>query len=230
MMRWAMAAVLAVPTLAIPGAYAAGPMATPAVYSWTSCYVGGNAGVGWDSTSVVDENDSSIHIASLSSTAIMGGGQVGCDYQVSPQWVIGVQGMWDATGLKDSYTGTVRDEPLYGATLTGSVPWVATFTGRIGYLAAPNFMIYAKGGAAWNHTDAKIIADGDTIDSVGFGQTGWTAGLGAEWKHDTRWSFFAEYDYMGFGSTVVTFPNSDNVGSVSQNIQALLFGVNYHLN
>ena len=230
MMRWATMAALAAAALAIPPANAAGAMATPAVYSWTSCYVGGNVGVGWDSTNVVDENDPSIQIAKLSSTAIMGGGQVGCDYQIAPQWVIGIQGLWDATGLSASYTGTSRDEPLELATLSGKVPWVATFTGRVGYLAAPDFMIYAKGGLAWNQTNSKITYDGDTIDSVSFNQTGWTAGIGAEWKHDQHWSFFAEYDYMGFGSTVVSFPISENIGKVDQNIQALLFGVNFHLN
>lgn len=230
MIRWATIAALAATAFAVPQAEAAGAMTTPAVYSWTSCYVGGNIGVGWDSTKVVDEINPSVQIATLSSTAILGGGQIGCDYQIAPQWVIGIQGLWDATGLSASYTETNSDAPLYPATLSGNVPWVATFTGRVGYLVEPDFMLYAKGGFAWNQTNSKITYDGDTIDSVSFNQTGWTAGIGAEWKHDQHWSFFTEYDYLAFSPTDVYFPNTDNIGTVKQNIQMLLFGVNFHLN
>jgi outer membrane immunogenic protein len=230
MMRWVAGAALAAATaLAIPAAHAAGAMVSPAVYSWTSCYVGGNVGPGWDQTNVVDEVEG-YPIASLSSGALVGGGQIGCDYQVAQHWVIGLQGLWDATGLSASYTETNSEAPLYPSTLTGSVPWVATFTGRIGYLLAPDWMIYAKGGLAWNRTNSALLYEGTTLDSVSFNQTGWTAGIGAEWRQSQHWSFFAEYNYLGFGSQNVYYPNTSNAGTVKQNIQAVLFGVNLHFN
>ena len=87
-----------------------------------------------------------------------------------------------------------------------------------------------RGGLAWNSTNSKISYEGTPIDSVSFGQTGWTAGIGAEWKANRRWSFFGEYDYMGFSPTTVSFPNAHDIGVVNQNVQAVLFGVNFHLN
>jgi outer membrane immunogenic protein len=211
--------------LAIPAAHAADFGWAPAPSSWTSCYVGGNLGAAWDGTKVVDEVEG-YPIASLSSAGLIGGGQIGCDYQVSSQWVIGAQGMIDASGMKDS----VSPDLLDGATLNGSMPWFGTVTGRVGYLPAPNWMIYAKGGFAFSNTHSSITDGGTTIDSVSFNQTGWTAGLGAEWKRGPHWSFFGEYDYLGFSPTVVSFPNSDNIGKVKQNVQAVLFGVNYRFN
>lgn len=218
-----LAAFAAATTIAIPAAHAAPAM--PASVGWTGCYVGGNLGGAWSHTNVNDEVSGYL-IASLDADAVVGGGQIGCDYQFAPQWVVGIQGMIDATGLNSS----VNPDLLEGATLSGSIPWVGTVTGRFGYLPAPDWMIYAKGGIAWNSTNSKITDEGTPIDSVSFGQTGWTAGIGAEWKHDPRWSFFAEYDYMGFSPTTVSFPNSRNIGVVNQNVQAVLFGVNFHLN
>ena len=219
------AALAATAVFAVPSAQAAGmkPL-SPAMSTWTGCYVGGNIGAGWESTKVTDEVEG-YPIASLSATGILGGAQAGCDYQIAPQWVIGVQGMWDGTGLSDS----VYPDLLDGAELKGNIPWFATLTGRVGYLPSPDWMIYAKGGLAWNSTHTSIVAGGDTVASTTFSQSGWTAGIGAEWKKDPHWSFFGEYDYMDFSPTTVTLPG-DNIGSVKQNIQAVLFGVNYHFN
>jgi outer membrane immunogenic protein len=215
-MRWdVMAAAAAAMALAVPAAHAADPMA-PASAGWTSCYVGGNLGGAWSHTNVNDEVSGYL-IASLDADAVIGGGQIGCDYQFAPQWVVGVQGLIDATGLNASTSSPLLD-PL---TLHGSIPWVGTLTGRFGYLPAPDWMIYAKGGIAWNHTDTSLTYLGSTIDSAGFG---------AEWKASPRWSFFGEYDYTGFSTTTVSFPNSHNIGNVNQNVQAVLFGVNFHLN
>ncbi len=220
-----MAAFAAATAFAIPAAHAADQSMMPASVGWTSCYVGGNLGGAWSHTNVNDEVSGYL-IASLDADAVIGGGQIGCDYQFAPQWVVGIQGMLDATGLHADTTSGYLD-PL---TLHGSIPWVGTLTGRFGYLPAPDWMIYAKGGIAWNHTDSSLTYLGSTVDSVGFGQTGWTAGIGAEWKASPRWSFFGEYDYMGFSPTTVTFPNARQIGVVNQNVQTVLFGVNFHLN
>jgi outer membrane immunogenic protein len=223
-MRLGVTAALAAATaFAMPAAHAADPMA-PASVGWTSCYVGGNLGGAWSHTNVNDELSGYL-IASLDADAVIGGGQIGCDYQLNSQWVVGVQGLIDATGLKSDTTSLALD-PL---TLHGSIPWVGTLTGRFGYLPAPDWMIYAKGGVAWNHTDSSLTYLGSTVSKVGFGQTGWTAGIGAEWKANPRWSFFGEYDYMGFSASTVTLPGP-NIGVVNQNVQAVLFGVNFHLN
>lgn len=193
--------------------------------TWTGCYGGGNVGIAWSHTNVNDEI-SGAPIATLDATDIAGGGQVGCDYQFMGNWMVGVQGMYDATGLKQDTTS-----PLLGPlTLYGSIPWVATATGRLGYVVIPDLLVYAKGGGAWTHTDSSLFVTGTStvINSVGFNQSGWTAGGGAEWMFAPNWSVFAEYDYLGFNDVTVSFPNSNNIGTVHQYVQVGLIGVNFH--
>ena len=195
------------------------------VRTWTACYVGGNIGVGRSHDQVNDEV-SGDPIGTLDATDIVGGGQIGCDYEGPHNWVIGIQGLWDATDLHASTTSAALG-PL---TLTGRIPWFATVTGRIGYALDPSLLLYAKGGAAWNHTDAKLTDAGTTIDSVGFNQTGWTAGGGLEWKSHSHWSMFVEYDYMGFKAQTVSFPVTTNIGRVHQNHPKVgLIGLNLQL-
>jgi outer membrane immunogenic protein len=215
----ALAADLPAPPLA-PTASA--PISAP-MPTWTGCYVGGNLGVGATHNHVTDELDSSIVYGDLDSTAFVGGGQIGCDYQFSSHWVVGIQGLFDGSAFSDSVTGPDLD-PLV---LTGKTPWFATATARLGYLATPDLMLYAKGGAAWDHTNAKLTFNGATVDSVSFDQFGWTAGAGLEWRFKPHWSAFAEYDYMGFADKTVSFPNSSNIGTVHQNTQVVLVGLNY---
>ena len=79
------------------------PMVAPA-YGWTGCYVGGSMGVAWKrgdntSVSVVDGGSGAGPAAAAgaiptafnsSGASLIGGGQVGCNYQVS-KWVFGVR-------------------------------------------------------------------------------------------------------------------------------------------
>ncbi len=199
------------------------PPAPPApVPTWTACYIGGNVGGGWSHTQVNDEI-SGVSLATLNASAVVGGGQVGCDLQFGGNWVIGVQGMYDASGLKQSTTSAA----LAPASLNGSIPWFGTVTGRLGYAVAPGWLVYGKGGGAWTHVDANITFAGLNLSSGSFGQSGWTAGGGVEWKVAPNWSVFAEYDYLGFTNKTVTLTGvATNIGTVEQNVQALLVGVN----
>jgi outer membrane immunogenic protein len=190
--------------------------------TWTGCYIGGSVGSGWSHTNVNDEI-SGAPIAELRASALVGGGQIGCDYQFAGDWLIGVQGMYDASGLKADTTSPV----LAPLTLHGSIPWFATATARLGYVAAPNWLFYVKGGGAWTHTDATLLFAGTVVDTASFDQSGWTGGGGVEWKFAPNWSVFAEYDYLGFRDKTVTFASGANIGTVHQNVQVALIGVNF---
>jgi outer membrane immunogenic protein len=216
----AWAADLPAPTGSAPAA-----MAAPAT-TWTSCYIGGNIGGGTTTNAVNDETPPHASYGTLDSTAFVGGGQVGCDYQFDPHWVVGIQGMFDGSGFSASTSGA---PDLSGLTLSGKIPWFATVTGRLGYLATPDMMLYAKGGAAWDHTDTTLSSGGVTVASASFGQSGWTAGGGVEWRFKPHWSIFAEYDYMGFADKVVSLTGGGtNIGKVHQDTQVGLVGLNFH--
>src|SRR5262245_47356685 len=57
-----------------PAYKAPAPVAAPYNYSWSGFYIGGHAGGGWTD----------------GESGFVGGGQIGYNWQLSPNWVIGV--------------------------------------------------------------------------------------------------------------------------------------------
>src|ERR1700730_7990862 len=76
----------------------AAPMAAPAAFSWTGCYLGGNVGGAWGR-----DSDWEFELGGTGGhpkySGAIGGGQIGCDYQNGP-WVVGLAGMFDWSDLK----------------------------------------------------------------------------------------------------------------------------------
>jgi outer membrane immunogenic protein len=221
--RFNLAGILAVTIVAAaqPALAADFPASAPPAATWSGCYVGGNLGGAWSHTSVNDEVSGS-PIAALDASAIAGGAQIGCDYQFARNWVLGVQGMVDATGLQANTTSVLLG-PLV---LRGVIPWVATLTARLGYAASPDLLVYGKAGGAWAHTDSSLLLNGAVFDAASFDQAGWTVGAGAEWRFKRNWSVFAEYNYIGLADKVVSYPNSSNIGNVQQSVHLGLIGLN----
>lgn len=202
--------------------------------SWSGCYLGGNVGYGWSPTKW-SAPDSGIEVASHSVDGVVGGGQIGCDYQFAPQWVVGIRGMWDAAGMKGSSTNAL-DPALIDSS---KVTWIATLTGRVGYVIEPMTLLYIQAGAAWAH--AKYTECCTTVPPPpppipdGFAnptRSGWTIGGGLEHKFTPNLSAFIEYDYIGLGGDSVTFTptgptTTPFVYHIEQNIHLVLIGLNY---
>ena len=204
------------------------------VESWTGCYLGGNVGYGWSPTKWSDPA-SGIEFASHTADGAVGGGQIGCDYQLDPQWVVGIRGMWDAAGLKGSSANALNP----ALTDTSKVTWIATLTGRVGYVVEPRTMLYVQAGAAWAHAKYTECCTPPTPPPPpipdGFAnvtRSGWTVGGGLEHKFTPHLSAFIEYDYIGLGGDDVTFTptpptTTPFVYHIEQNIHLILVGLNY---
>jgi outer membrane immunogenic protein len=166
--------------------------------------LGGNIGGAWGHVQGNDiVNGGTI---SGSNAGVSGGGQIGCDYQVA-EWVFGIRNMIDATNLRSSTSLS----PF--GTANGRTNWFDTLTAREGYLVQPNVLAYVQGGAAWTNTHVTFLnGAGVQVGEISNNRTGWTAGGGVEWMFAPHWSVFAEYNFMGFGSS---------------NIQDAQVGVNY---
>jgi len=239
-----MAALLAGPAMAADMAVKARPQPVPApvaVYNWTGCYIGGNVG-GADAR--IRERSTSVAGVALDSdfgrssdTGLIGGGQIGCDYQFANSFVVGVQGMFDFTDL-NSHQTLPAFPTFFSETRTRDV---FTVTGRVGYLFTPAVLAYVKGGGAWARIDTTHFG---TVPAPTFvsetalrqDRQGWTIGGGLEWMVAGGWSVFGEYNFMDFGTETVNFINGPGtVGAPSvvrtrYEIQQALFGVNYKFN
>jgi len=120
--------------------------APPPVYGWTGCYVDGGVGYGmWKQDHYTELNEPPW--TAITPTVSTGGegwlGRVGagCDYQVSPRWVIGIFGDYDFMNLSgsfiDPWSGLIGNENESGAWGVG---------GRIGFLVTPRLLTYIDGG------------------------------------------------------------------------------------
>ena len=130
-----------------PIPYQPPPQPVP-MFSWSGCYIGGNIGGGWASKSSNDVTGAvtgviGADLGSHTASGFIGGGQIGCDYQAGI-WVVGVQGMFDGSGMQGSNTDATGVFAV-----NSSIPWLATVTGRIGVTATPTMLVYAKAGGAW---------------------------------------------------------------------------------
>jgi outer membrane immunogenic protein len=207
-------------------------------YNWSGCYIGGNVGVGFlrdEQTRIgtvggaVFSND----FGSGSHTNIIGGGQIGCDYQFASNWVIGLQGMANFGDNTEShgnpsFTG-FRDDTNLKRTVTA--------TARLGYLFAPQVLGYVKGGAAWARLDyTNFQPSGALSETANETRTGWTVGGGLEWMIAQGWSVFGEFNYLDFGTRDVGFTAATGTVGAPSILRTkvtesqVLFGLNYKFN
>jgi outer membrane immunogenic protein len=232
------AAVMCAPAWAadIPRkAPAAAPAAEPAapVVSWTGCYLGPNVGGGWalkDWANPSSNPDNPGDRGTAALGGVVGGVQIGCDYQFSGAWVVGIQGMLDGSDIR----GDILDSFDTDFDLTNRVKWFGTVTGRLGYALVPAGLLYVKGGAAWARERHLVLDTGVPFESAEETRTGWTAGIGFEYLILPHWSVFVEYDYIGLGTKTVPFTASgggfSETWDIRQNVQAVLVGVNVRFN
>lgn len=200
-------------------------------FSWSGCYVGGNIGYGqarrnWNAT--VTTPSTFFTSQGTNAGGFVGGGQLGCDYQMG-NWVFGIEGMFDGSTINK--TSGVNAIP--GATLTDKVGSFETATGRIGW-AIDRSLFYVKGGAAWEQTSGTIngAALGLATETHSATNGGWVLGGGIEYAFAPQWSAKVEYDYMGFGNRTVGYPitTAGTVQFTNQSLQTILVGLNYRFN
>ena len=166
-------------------------------------------------------------------SGIVGGGQVGCDYQFATNWVIGVEGEFDWGNLSGSHPLPVFSK----FTMKDKTKSFQTVAARFGYAFTPGLLAYAKGGAAWvQNSDILLTPSGALSERAAWTATGWLVGGGLEWRFAPNWSVFAEYNYMNFGTKAITFiapPGLTLAGeiiNVGQTVQTAVVGVNWRFN
>lgn len=222
--------------------------AVPPPFTWTGCYGGAHVGGGWASKSLTDPvqlvQDSfsgapvttGVTTANVSPAGFVGGAQIGCDYQVAPTWVVGIEGAASGSTLKGSTTaGLPLGLPGEAASVSGAMDLLPSVTARFGY-AADRWLFYVKGGAALASDSYSVTGSftGTPFDFEGLDlRYGWTVGGGVEWAFTDIWSARLEYDFYQFGNGSVQMSDATNVLSgpvnVRQSVQVVKAGLNFHV-
>jgi outer membrane immunogenic protein len=209
------------------------PAAPPPIqaYSWTGFYIGGNVGGGGNRRDVnfvgVDpaaqallQGSFELPNGSFNTIGGLGGVQAGYNWQLNPNWLIGIEADFDWSGIKGS--GNLLGVGILSptASLQERINWFGTVRARLGYLPVENFLAYVTGGFAYGKIEhSAILNSGSTglsviINNNGFGvlcgaaqptcfagsssetAIGWTVGAGFEYAVWRNVSVKAEYLYV----------------------------------
>ena len=212
------------------------PVAPP--YTWTSCYAGLQAGGGLGQTNLTDSfgtiaatGAGGFNSANAGIDGYLLGGQIGCDYQFASNWVAGFEGSAGWGNISGSTNVAIPGDSV---NFTENTDLLTSLTARLGY-AWNDWLLYAKGGAAWtgNRYSASDAAGLFAFSGLET-RIGWTAGAGVEWALSRTWSVKLEYDYYGFGTRSVTFIDNTISGitgpvNINQNVQIVKLGLNFHV-
>jgi opacity protein-like surface antigen len=207
----------------LPVGPAPAPIYAPMFFSWTGVYAGANVGGVTQQGSVSDSLVGGS--ASLNRSGVVGGVQIGYNYQLINAAVVGVEGTFDGTSLNaTSAAGT----PAAGAfQVSASSRWLASVAARLGAVA-DHWMVYGKAGAAWvDNSFTTNTTTGPALASTSSISNGWMVGVGIEYAFTVNWSAKLEYDFIELAhwSTPGILPN--DTLSVTRQIQTLTFGANY---
>ena len=146
------------------------------------------------------------------------GAQLGYDFKVSEQFVLGAEAF--VTGDTDKMRWAVGP----GSTVSFDGGRSFGLAARAGVLAGPSTLVYAKGG--WENGRFSVeTTDSDGTERISSNRDGWTLGAGVEHQLAQNVSARVEYRYTKFNS----FGNDDvsSDGSVRINRNRIMAGVNY---
>ncbi|CAJ0864659.1 hypothetical protein AMST5_01695 [freshwater sediment metagenome] len=199
----------------------------------------------------------------------IGGGQIGYNWQFYNSLVAGVEAdiqgiagnhgnrtVWSA--FDGGYSSKYGDVWNGATSVRGSLDYLGTVRGRLGWLFTPTLLLYGTGGLAYGgvtlNTATQVWNTGyfsnsiaPVIGGVNFSNTqvGWTAGGGLEWMFWPNWSAKVEYLYYDLGSVTqsfalpVVYNYSSNYSDASLfagqvrariNGNVVRAGLNYHFN
>jgi outer membrane immunogenic protein len=213
---------------------------------WTGFYAGLNVGYAWGAQNNIGTVTGNVFdgiafdgeaagsalsqsgTGSAHSSGIVGGGQIGYNYQFSNNFVAGIeadlQGLGQRghttfanTGVQEVGDIDVPPDDLSNSIITStkSVTWLGTLRGRLGWLINPTFLIYGDGGLAyggvsgfthigsfWTPGGFDTAGDAWSGANGGFSGTrvGWSVGGGFEWMFMPNWTLKAEYLYYDLGT------------------------------
>jgi outer membrane immunogenic protein len=205
--------------------YTKAPAYVAPVYNWTGFYVGAFVGGTFGTRTDTVFTGPSVEFGGKRKDAFFGGGQLGFNYQLAPNWVAGIEGDIGAGSRSDRvFSNTGFGGPNLAVHESG---WLASVTGRLGYTWGAG-LIYAKGGFAFRERskfDILALPGTDTFTH----DTGYTIGGGLEYMFAPAWSAKIEYQYYNFERSGV------NTGIIPilnyrDDLHTVKAGINYHFN
>jgi outer membrane immunogenic protein len=241
----------------------AAPPAAP-IFNWSGFYIGGHVGggwsAGWSGTANPLPSPAAFGALPLSfgqnASGVIGGGQVGYNWQFAPSWVLGIEA--DISGAHIRANSVTPALSLAGTPFTGAadcpglqvctsfmnrdLDLLGTVRGRVGY-TWERWLAYLTGGFAYGRVGYSANYQVCCQHPVSFTDTkvGGTVGGGLEYAlagTGGNWTIKGEYLFVWLGgasgtATQMSPPNPAFAVRYDwnhTNIQIVRFGLNYKFN
>jgi len=184
---------------------------------WSGAFIGGHLGGAFSG----NNNFSGIFRVPVDER-LVGGLQLGGDWQFAPTWLVGVEAQysWMSGRMGANFPGSVSyRNKQYG---------IGSLTARLGYVFGPA-LVYAKGGYAFADSKESVTVQGVAVPFSlrGSCSQGWTGGVGLEFLMTPDLSAKIEYQYYDFGKSELVSPI---LGKFRTDDNTVKLGVNYRFN
>jgi outer membrane immunogenic protein len=152
---------------------------------------------------------------------VIGGAQVGYNWQGGSSWLAGLEADFQGSDQKDlvcSFLCAFQTQPggtsTLQTTINQKVSYFGTARGRLGY-TNNDVLFYLTGGGAWGRINETVTFTGGTTGatpstsiasvSIGVDRFGWVLGGGIEGALWSGWTAKVEYLYMDLGTITSSF-------------------------
>jgi outer membrane immunogenic protein len=198
--------------------------------TWTGPYVGVNLGYGggdfnYDASGTADPagTDPAAGHLRQSSSGVIGGGQVGYNFETPNGIVLGLETDLAASdiGAKTSFSSVDSLGNAADADVRSKIDYLGTVRGRVGKaMFGGRFVPYVTGGFAYGGVKSSAYSNCSSCVATAFStptdtQTGWTAGAGAEYALTRHLSMKAEYLYTDLGRDNIANAGEFGVGGAN---------------
>jgi outer membrane immunogenic protein len=197
----ALAALLATPARAAEVAvkapvYQAAPVLP---YNWSGAYLGINVGGGWSRNPIVLDNPA-VNLDFLEGGGAIAGGYIGYNYQLSPWFLVGLEGAGAWAQIKQVGQDCTIDVP---ASCTSNIKSLASVRGRAG-IVLERVLVYGAGG--WGFADARydrvfLPPGSPLLSGASSSLSGVTGAAGVEAAITDVLIGRVQYEYFDFGNT-----------------------------
>jgi outer membrane immunogenic protein len=195
----------------------------PPVFTWSGCYAGLHVGGDFGHSNWSAPSSS---IVGMSTAGALGGGQLGCNYQVNGFVVGGEAEIW-GSGL----SGSASLDPKGTLVNLKARSDLAGDVALRGGVAFDRALVFVKAGLAMTQYRYDYAIPSVPLSATGRSDdSGLLIGLGLEYALDAHWSLKAEYDYINYGSKAsalyvagqstgapLSFANTENIVKAGAN-------------
>jgi outer membrane immunogenic protein len=210
----------------------AAPAPAAAPFNWSRCYLGGHVGYGWGKNTnrfgdaiasgltEVEGFPAEFGPFHHNTKGAVVGGQVGCNHQWAPNWLVGVEGEVWWSGIRGGFTAPEDfADPGRFSRFESRNRFDADLALRFGHVMGAT-LLYAKAGVAVGsfrytetHDDFPTThgCPGGAECSVSVSQTkvGWLVGLGVEHVLvSPNWTVKAEWNFIDYGTHNIPYPSA----------------------